>query len=425
MLELNLNHNTGFNTGDALSADNWNKLAEDVNTIGAAINNGDIGGNNNSSSNLDSYMYINDKGNFCIETTDENVPSGKKGKINIESKDDLQLKPGDDIVLCAHHRGDGNTDQVLLKSVTEIKKYNEDNNEYKDEDVPAKLKINTGDITITNADCIGIVMVEIKTSKKKANEVDYIIESNTDPLADTFSEQNNFYSVSGVYLNSVISSKLSNSIGQNAALDVNNSNPNTYVSGSTIATDIINSGIGKTRWIKWTDGAAQNPSVKFYKFTKAANADGVTNINIEDSSGFGYLKVRAQSIDLRCEEHGGIALQPKGYDGDSHMNKIKFEHGGGDGLEFGTFNTEHTSLFTTDYRFNKAGVIKLATRSTQLSDKYDGSDETTHYKYVKQNDDLYDEINANDPTCTWADVVTIISELKTMRDNQQGPWQQL
>ena len=77
----------------------------------------------------------------------------------------------------------------------------------------------------------------------------------------------------------------------------------------------------------------------------------------------GYLKVRAQAIDLRSESHGGIALQPKGYDGDNHMNKIKFEHGGGDGLEFGTFNTEHTSIFTTDYRFNKAGVIRLATRT--------------------------------------------------------------
>jgi hypothetical protein len=76
----------------------------------------------------------------------------------------------------------------------------------------------------------------------------------------------------------------------------------------------------------------------------------------------GYLKVRAQAIDLRCEKHGGIALQPKGYDTDGNMNKIKFEHGGGDGLEFGTFNTEKTSIFTDEYRFNKDGVWKMATR---------------------------------------------------------------
>jgi hypothetical protein len=44
------------------------------------------------------------------------------------------------------------------------------------------------------------------------------------------------------------------------------------------------------------------------------------------------------------------------------MNKIKFEHGGGDGLEFGTFNTEKSSLFTDEYRFKKDGIWKMATR---------------------------------------------------------------
>ena len=76
----------------------------------------------------------------------------------------------------------------------------------------------------------------------------------------------------------------------------------------------------------------------------------------------GYLKVRAQAIDLRCEKHGGIALQPKGYDSDGNMNKIKFEHGGGDGLEFGTFNTQKTSLFTDEYRFKKDGIWKMSVR---------------------------------------------------------------
>lgn len=148
----------------------------------------------------------------------------------------------------------------------------------------------------------------------------------------------------------------------------------------------------------------------------------------------GYLKVRAQAIDLRCEEAGGIALQPKGYDSDGNMDKIKFEHGGGDGLEFGTFNTEHTSLYTDDYRFKKDGVIKLSTRTpvarnttTDTTDpnydnKYQANDATTHYYYTKQADDLYDVIDANDPTCTWGDIVSIISELKTMKTNNQGPW---
>lgn len=132
----------------------------------------------------------------------------------------------------------------------------------------------------------------------------------------------------------------------------------------------------------------------------------------------GYLKVRAQAIDLRSESHGGIALQPKGTDG-TFENKIKFEHGGGDGLEFGTFNTQHTSLYTNDYRFKKDGVIRLATRTTVASDKADENDATTAYKYVKADDDFYDNIDANDPTCTWEDIVKYIAWAKA---NNQGPW---
>jgi hypothetical protein len=92
------------------------------------------------------------------------------------------------------------------------------------------------------------------------------------------------------------------------------------------------------------------------------DSSNVMNVNVTTGNGKGYLKVRAQAIDLRCEEHGGIALQPKGNDNSGSQNKIKFEHGGGDGLEFGTFNTQKTSIFTDEYRFNKDGVWKMATR---------------------------------------------------------------
>ena len=146
----------------------------------------------------------------------------------------------------------------------------------------------------------------------------------------------------------------------------------------------------------------------------------------------GYLKVRAQAIDLRCEKHGGIALQPKGYDNEGNMNKIKFEHGGGDGLEFGTFNAEKTSIFTNEYRFNKDGIWKMSVRETEASGK-DIIDEkegglgnltaTGAYKYKKNNaanntaksfadiktyeaaDDFYDFIDTADAQTTTKDII--------------------
>lgn len=121
----------------------------------------------------------------------------------------------------------------------------------------------------------------------------------------------------------------------------------------------------------------------------------------------GYLKVRAQAIDLRSESHGGIALQPKGFDSDNNMNKIKFEHGGGDGLEFGTFNTQKTSIFTDEYRVNKDGIWYAVTREKIASDKANPSDSTTSYKYVKQSDDFYDIKDDAEPrsSCSTSDII--------------------
>lgn len=135
-----------------------------------------------------------------------------------------------------------------------------------------------------------------------------------------------------------------------------------------------------------------------------ANTSAHAGTNHQDE--LAYLKLRARAIDLRCEEHGGIAIQPMGHDSHGLMNKIKFEHGGGDGLEYGTFNTEKASLFTDEYRFNKDGIVKMATRETIISDKWnEGQDETTHYKYLKQSDDFYDIINPNDAYTTWKHII--------------------
>ena len=383
-------HRTNYQTGEPISAEKWNEVMADINEISQYME------NNTSSeeSEENSHMYVNDKGNLCIETTPSNVPTGKKGKINIEALDDIQLKPGDDLALYAHHRGEGNKDQLLLKVLTEATglKNGQDN----EVEIPAKLRINSADISITNKDSIVCIMVEIKSSYNKTS--DYEITSD-------FTE--NTFTTGYLYTAAQISGKLS---------QIDATSGGNAVTAQNVIDDILGAGVGKSRMIHYTNGTTDT----YYKFTKVSDDNGVINLSFEDGDGFGYLKIRAQSIDLRCEEHGGIAIQPKGYDGSGNMNKIKFEHGGGDGLEFGTFNTDHTSLFTTDYRFNKNGTLKLATRTTQVSDKYNTNDETTHYKFVTQNDDFYDIIDSNDPTCTWEDIIKFVDWAKT---NEYGPWE--
>lgn len=143
----------------------------------------------------------------------------------------------------------------------------------------------------------------------------------------------------------------------------------------------------------------------------------VMNVRVSTGNGKGYLKVRARAIDLRCEEHGGIALQPFGNDGQGHENKIKFEHGGGDGKEFFTMNTEKMSAYVDEYRFKKTAKWKMATRvlldnsedaETDIGNRKfkDGDDETKHYSYEKQEDDFYDVLDDADPQCSTEDLIT-------------------
>ena len=268
--------------GDTLSGAEWTSISSAVNDAQIKINSliddvAAIPANNGEGGENLPNLYINNKGNLNLETS-ATIGNTSKGKINIESMDDIQLKPGDDIILYSHHRAEGKQDEVAVK-VTD------------GDDIPVKLQLNAAEMTISTKDKTG----------EKANVFDINVNSD--------------------------------------------------------------------------------------KNTK------------------GYLKVRAQAIDLRCEEHGGIALQPKGYDNEGNMNKIKFEHGSGDGLEFGTFNTEKTSIFTDEYRFNKDGVWKMATREKVVSDKADVTDNTTAYKYQKQADDFYDIIDSNESTATTEDII--------------------
>ena len=323
---MNLNHNTNKQTGDQLTAVEWNKLAADVNELGAGGSSSSVVSATEDSTATDPTVNVSvasgvtavgspivmqltkkKKGVNTTITSENNINIEPRESVDTTKGGNISFKPGDDIEFCSHHRLQDNQDEVSVKVIN-------------GNDEPVKLQLNTASMTLTTKD-------------KTGNDAN--------------------------------------------VLDIN-----------------INSG----------------------KNTK------------------GYLKVRAQAIDLRCEDHGGIALQPKGEDSDHHMNKIKFEHGGGDGLEFGTFNTEKSSLFTKEYRFNKDGKVLLATRTTQVSNKADANDPTTAYKYVKQPDDFYDviyegesgsEFYTYDPTdtadtsVTWGDIVEFIAWAKA---NNEGPF---
>lgn len=159
---------------------------------------------------------------------------------------------------------------------------------------------------------------------------------------------------------------------------------------------------------------------EFTLTTKDKEGDDANVLDINVNSGKnskGYLKVRAQAIDLRCEENGGIALQPKGNDSNNHENKIKFEHNGGDGKEFGTFNTEKTSIFTDEYRFNESGVVYAVTRGALETTYKTPGDPNSGIKkidYPTQADDFKDIIDAT-KSCTWNDIVVAVNYIKSQQ----------
>lgn len=291
--------------GDTLEASEWNELTGYVNEAVDVIN---AGGSSDSGTVDNSFMYVNDKGNLCIETTTENTPVDKKGKINIESRDDIQVKPGDDFTIVSSHRPVANMDEVSVKI-------------HDGEDHPVKLQLNAADIVLTTKD-------KDKTKTKDENG-----EDTTTALYD--------------------------------------------------------------------DPTVMNVTVNSAKNTR------------------GYLKVRAQAIDLRCEQNGGIALQPKGEDGNGHENKIKFEHNGGDGKEFGTFNTEKTSIFTNEYRFNKNGTVYAVTRGELETTYKVPGDPTSGVKkidYPTQSDDFKDIITQDTPHFTWEQIFEAIDSTKRVID---------
>lgn len=155
---------------------------------------------------------------------------------------------------------------------------------------------------------------------------------------------------------------------------------------------------------------------KFDDFGDVTGYDG-------DDEEWAELKINSRNLDLRCHEHGGIALQIAGKDRQGYENKIKFESDrtspiteqgtyngeGGKGLEFGTFNNEHSSLFTKDYRFNKNGDVYAVDRDTPVYD----SGKTD---YPTQSDDFKDIINEMTPVTKWNDIVKVSAKYRLLKD---------
>ena len=135
-----------------------------------------------------------------------------------------------------------------------------------------------------------------------------------------------------------------------------------------------------------------------------------------------YLKMKARAMDFRCYDHGGIALQVAGTDSNGKENKIKFESDrtseigatpayckeGGKGLEFGTFNNEHASLYTGDYRFKGDADVYGVTRNTPVATS------TGKVDYPTQADDFKDVINASTPHATWNEIIDAADKCKNL-----------
>lgn len=141
----------------------------------------------------------------------------------------------------------------------------------------------------------------------------------------------------------------------------------------------------------------------------------------------GQFTLKARSIDLRCLEHGGVAIQPCGTDNGGRENKIKFESSrtseigayptysneGGKGLEFGTFNNEHSSLYTGDYRFKGDAKVYGATRLAPVQTS------TGKIDYPTQADDFKDVIDDSN-SATWNEIIDAGKKCKNLNETIQA-----
>ena len=154
--------------------------------------------------------------------------------------------------------------------------------------------------------------------------------------------------------------------------------------------------------------------------------EGIIEVQDDDTKEWASFKLKTRNMDLRCHDHGGIALQIAGQDNDRHENKIKFESDrispigsapsyegeGGKGLEFGTFNNLHTSIFTGDYRFKGDAYVYGVTRGVPTRT------DTGKIDYPTQPDDFKDILD-DDKAATWNDIIVAAKLCKTAIESGQ------
>lgn len=421
-------HGNKVDNESELKAQEWNDIMKELDTVIAQIPTGGDGSGSGTQSVADTHISKSAKGNIEFVTTQEDLNTeGKGGKINIESYSDIQIKPGDDVIFTSSHRPVKNLDEVSIKI-------------HDGQDHPVKLQVNTADIVLTTKD---------KGSTKTKN----------DDGSDTTTAMYNDPAVLNVTVNSAKDTRGYLKV-RAQAIDLRSEShggialqpkgaDNTGTTLNTIATGIYTSNEAAVGYYFDLTHSIYFDSAGLYQIIDPNNcipSGGTAKLAFMDSS-FHSTSIAEKDITLpytlTSEElitlnQGGYKLFVYIIEGDTQViqnvsdnlyivkvtrkeNKIKFEHGGGDGLEFGTFNSQRTSIFTDEYRFNQNGTILLSSRIKEQSDKADPDDDTTTYKYQKQADDFYDIIGGRRDV-TWRDVVTIIGELKDMKRNHQGPW---
>lgn len=155
--------------------------------------------------------------------------------------------------------------------------------------------------------------------------------------------------------------------------------------------------------------------------------EGIIEVANDDTKKWASFKIKSRNLDLRCNDHGGIALQIAGEDKTGFENKVKFESSrttaidataeyceeGGKGLEFGTFNNEHTSLYTGDYRFKGDALVYGVTRKAPKAESSGKID------YPTQSDDFKDVIDAGTPRASWIDIISAATVCKRLDETVQ------